>query len=113
MMGGDVSLGFDVLEYSKEDINKIAVDAVRSHLGFSEQPDEIYCNILLHAIPQYYVGHHNIVRQIEEESKLKFLSDKKECLISLGGNYMGGVSINDCVKNGNQLASWFIKTHKQ
>ena len=60
--------------------------------------------ILYHkAIPQYTVGHQNRVTALQEA--LKVLSGLLLC-----GNYLTGVSLNDCVESGLSAAEMVSKS---
>jgi len=50
------------------------------------------------AIPQFEVGHYQKLQRIAE-------FERNNPLLHLAGNYISGVSVGDCVKYGDQLAS--------
>lgn len=60
------------------------------------------------AIPQYTLGHRQRVRQIEGMCKKEFPG------LFVAGNYLHGISLNDCVLSGKAAARGvrqFLKTH--
>ena len=77
----------EIIELAKKDIEKItgAKNPKISWLKFHKK-----------AIPNYSLGHQNLVKKIFEEAK-------KEGII-LTGNAYKGVSFNDCIKNSYELA---------
>lgn len=65
------------------------------NLGKKVKPVYYHVYIVPHAIPQYYVGHNARIQRIQQElQKLPGLF--------LTGNYLGGVSLNDCLAQSNR-----------
>ena len=83
----------DIALLSQNEIYKIALDAVKRHLGITDSPEAFHIKIAMDAIPQYNVGHSQQMQLIEEG--VRKLSSQLICL----GNAFGGVSINDCITN--------------
>jgi oxygen-dependent protoporphyrinogen oxidase len=78
------------------------VGAVRSDLksllGVSGEPDLAYVRLWRRAIPQYNVGHLDVIGELESwESRYPGLH--------VSGNFRGGVSIGDCVKRASEVGS--------
>jgi oxygen-dependent protoporphyrinogen oxidase len=67
-------------------------------LGVRSKPDVMVIRRWERAIPQYKVGHLDIVRAIED------LEDEVQGLY-LTGNFRGGISVSDCVKQSQSLAT--------
>lgn len=82
-------------------------DLVRGDLenliGVHREPDVVHVKLWDRAIPQYNVGHTAIVNELES-----FESRTPGLFIS--GNFRGGVSVSDCVKQahalGSRIADW-------
>jgi oxygen-dependent protoporphyrinogen oxidase len=55
-------------------------------------------------IPIYKLGHRKLIEEIEEEAR--------KIGVHLLGNWKGGVSFNDCIKNGYKLAQQLIEGEK-
>lgn len=89
MMGGPRLAGFDA--HSQEEFKQIAIEAAERHLGIRQRPELIHCKLSRQAIPQYLLGHDDLVRSIEKD--LATLSPA----ITLLGNSFYGVSVNDCI----------------
>jgi oxygen-dependent protoporphyrinogen oxidase len=67
----------------------IAIETLQRHLGISEPPDVIHATRAV--IPQYTLGHQKKIAALEERQELLF----PRC--RLLGNYLSGVSVNDCI----------------
>jgi oxygen-dependent protoporphyrinogen oxidase len=67
-------------------------------LRVRRSPDVVYIRRWERAIPQYKVGHLDIVRSIEE-----FESQHPGLYVT--GNFRGGISISDCVKQAGAISS--------
>ncbi len=66
-------------------------------MGVHGDPVITFINRWEKAIPQYQLGHLEIIKQIEE-----FENSHKG--IILGGNYRGGISVSDCVISANRIS---------
>jgi len=77
----------EIIEIAKKDVEKI-----------TNAKDPIFTWVKVHknAIPNYSLGHLDLVKEIEEEAK--------KANVYLIGNAYNGVSFNDCIKNGFNLA---------
>jgi oxygen-dependent protoporphyrinogen oxidase len=52
------------------------------------------------SIPQYNIGHHKIISALDSA-----LSSREQLRgLFVGGNFKGGVSIGDCMQNGEDFA---------
>ncbi|XP_050397175.1 protoporphyrinogen oxidase [Patella vulgata] len=78
---------------SEADITNMATKAVRDHLKISNEPIRSKISLLDNCIPQYKVGHTNILSRMD-----KFIEDKNLPLYLIGSSYRG-VSVNDCILN--------------
>jgi len=77
----------EIIEIAKKDVEKITG---------AKNPKFSWIKLHKNAIPNYSLGHQNLVKEIFEEAK-------KEGII-LTGNAYKGVSFNDCIKNSYELA---------
>jgi oxygen-dependent protoporphyrinogen oxidase len=80
-----------------EQIIQITLDELKSVMQFSGKP--VYLNITRwqKSIPQYEIGYQHkmdMLAQFEESNQGIFLA----------GNYRGGISVGDCVKNAYEIA---------
>ncbi|XP_014673322.1 PREDICTED: protoporphyrinogen oxidase-like isoform X2 [Priapulus caudatus] len=74
----------------------VAVESMRNHLGVTVNPVRSNVTINKNCIPQYYVGHHNIV-----SSSRQYITQNRLPISLLGASY-DGASINDCIYNARK-----------
>ncbi len=74
-------------------------------MGIREQPDKIVVQKWEKAIPQYRIGHQQILDSVE-----KFEADHPGLFLS--GNFRGGISVSDCIKQA-QVMSERIQAYQQ
>ena len=87
----------DVIELSQEELLRRTLPALRKTLDVCDEPQTVDMCRYPDAIPQYYIGHAQRVQRIQNSvAELNGLT--------LVGNYLGGVSINDCVKTATAAA---------
>lgn len=86
-----------VASWSEQEIVEMVRKDFRATLGITAAPTVIAIQRHTRAIPQYTIGHDARCRRIENE--LKSIPG-----LWLAGNYLHGVSLGDCVKQGNELA---------
>jgi oxygen-dependent protoporphyrinogen oxidase len=77
----------EIIEIAKKDVFKIIKNA---------NPKITWIKLHKNAIPNYSLGHQDLVREIMNEAK--------NINIYLTGNAYNGVSFNDCIKNSFELA---------
>lgn len=94
MIGGTRMADFDF--YSEQDFQRMALDAVHRHMGIRLLPDVMHTHIARKAIPQYPVGHHRLITDIQN-----LLPQN----VTLRGTAFHGVALNDCVKAGKEKFS--------
>ncbi len=91
-----------ILELKDSQILDMALEDLRSLIGFRSDPDLATVFRWKRAIPQYHTGYFALVRNIGQElSKIPYLFIR--C------NWIGGVSLNDCVANSKRLAESMAK----
>lgn len=87
-----------------DDTLNTAISSMEKHLNISQKPDACAVHIYRGAIPQFEVGHADKIGALEQRLK------EKCPLLKLVGNYLYGVSVNDCVTNAKGAAqAWRIK----
>ncbi|MHC4947016.1 MAG: protoporphyrinogen oxidase [Planctomycetota bacterium] len=91
----------DVLERSDEQLTDVACRTVKPLLEIRGEPVHTDVSRWPSAIPQYHRGHAERVQRVQE------IVDGLDGL-HLVGNYLTGVSINDCVRDGTALARAII-----
>ena len=82
-------------------INNV-INEFQELMQISGEPDFIKSKFWQNAIPQYNIGY------IEHENYFNEF-EKNNSGIILGGNYIGGISVGDCIKSSELL---FNKTKK-
>lgn len=82
----------DLLIKNEDQILDIALKSVHKHLGINTKPNAIHINTAKNAIPQYNLGHSNLIEEIEKNASELLSSNFK-----LLGNSFRGVAINDCI----------------
>ena len=87
----------ELAELSHEEIRRIVLAELRELLGLTGEPEFFEVARWLGMMPQYHVGHLDLVRQIEERTATipNF---------ALAGNAYRGVGVPFCVRSGEQAA---------
>ncbi|ELU06870.1 hypothetical protein CAPTEDRAFT_228548 [Capitella teleta] len=80
-------------QYSDDELTEVALKATRDQLGIKEKPFRVISKVAKRGIPQYNVGHSDIV-----DSVFSYAESKKFPLTILGACYKG-ISLNDCILN--------------
>ena len=95
-IGGSRDAGF------VDDVEQLVIDRARREfeliMKISAEPVVVAKRLWQKAIPQYnlgYVEHENFFDHFEKDNKGIFL----------GGNYRGGISVGDCIKNSELVAN--------
>jgi len=85
-----------------DEIRRIVLSELRELLGLSGEPEFFEVARWLGMMPQYHVGHLDLVRQIEERAAAipNF---------ALAGNAYRGVGVPFCVRSGEQAAEAVVK----
>lgn len=87
----------EIVGWSDEKILETVLSELRGPLGLTGEPVFKMVRRWRRAIPQYEIGHGRFVERAREiERELPGLR--------IGGNFVGGVSVPDCIKNGTALA---------
>ncbi|KAH3794896.1 protoporphyrinogen oxidase-like [Dreissena polymorpha] len=74
-------------------LGQYAVKALQKHLGFTQTPTKIKVEVMKNCIPQYFIGHENILEDVFAEIRAERLP------LSLVGSSYRGPSIHDCMNN--------------
>ena len=101
----------ELLEQSDEEILRMVRDELNDILGVGGDPDFSVVVRYQNAMPQYHVGHLELVEQIESRTETHLG-------LALAGNAYRGVGIPDCIHSGEQAAErvWaadFEATHQK
>jgi len=102
---GKVLLRAFVNKWVEMDDNELVnaiVEALRPLLGIKGEPERSWVFRWENAMPQYTVGHAKKVVRINE--RLKGLHK-----VFLAGNYLTGIGIPDCIRNGREAAEKAIR----
>ncbi|XP_072049287.1 protoporphyrinogen oxidase-like [Amphiura filiformis] len=93
MMGGAWfhDLFGDPQNVDSDHLLSIAKEAVRDHLGITATPVYSAVNIQRDCIPNYKVGHHKVLDDLDD-----YVREQSLPLTLLGSSYRG-VSVNDCI----------------
>ena len=87
----------DMLNKSDTELVEIAIRALRDHLQLTGDPTLIDVCRWPDAIPQYSAGHVQRAAEIHREVERHYG-------LHLAGNYLDGISINDCIGNASRVA---------
>ncbi|KAF2364564.1 Protoporphyrinogen oxidase [Trinorchestia longiramus] len=98
MMGGYWFQSLFGRNPSEDQLLKVAVEEIRSTLGFKEDPRNWKVSILRNCIPQYVVGHSEVV------CNARRLIQQKGLPLSLAGNSYDGVGVNDAIMSSKKAA---------
>ncbi|NPA94985.1 MAG: protoporphyrinogen oxidase [Thermodesulfobacteria bacterium] len=90
-----------ILEKTDSQIMDLALTELKELIGLRGEPDMAMVFRWKRAIPQYHVGHLRLLESIKEEL-LNFPNIFIRC------NWIGGVSLNDCVANSKLVASAIV-----
>ena len=90
---------------SRDSMIEIALQGIKRHLGISQQPDAISYKLAIHAIPQYGVGHLDVMARLEKELMMKLPRFR------FVGNYLTGVSVDQCIARSKDVAQQWIQQH--
>jgi len=87
----------ELLQHSDEELKQIVQDELADLLGVSGTPHFSLVARYERAMPQYHVGHVQLVEQIEHAAS-------QHAGFALAGNAYHGVGIPDCIHSGEQAA---------
>lgn len=88
----------ELVDLPREELARLVIDDLRSVLGISGQPILTRHHSWKKAIPQFEIGHAEIVEQI------KCLEEQFPGLYLIG-NYCNGVAVGNCIHGGLQTAA--------
>lgn len=90
----------EIAEKTEEEIIELAKEAVYKYLKIEELPKFISVTKATKALPQFYPGHKKKIEAITSRLKERFPK------IVLAGNYLEGVSVNDCIAYARKISSY-------
>jgi len=86
---------------SDDELIHITLNELREIMKIEAKPEDCYIKKWQKAIPQYNIGYENIIEEIN-----KFRLNEKR--IHFCANYIGGISIGDCLMNAKKIADEII-----
>lgn len=96
MLGGHYWDGRPADELPTPEEGQIMAERVlERHLKISEKPDRVLATLNKNCIPQYTVGHRDRLQSVDEGIKRLFGGR-----LSVGGAWVDGVGVNDCMFSG-------------
>lgn len=100
IMGGDKNRW--ITAKTKNELENTAFDEIKETLGIKNNPANFTSFYWERAIPQYYIGHSEIAKNIENVTH-------EIGKIFLGGNILYGVGLNDCSRVSYEIANKLLK----
>ena len=97
MMGGERHP--DMAGKGEDALAGIAMKAVAKHMKIVAAPDALMVKVAHAAIPQYALGHQGKVEAVKHALKRELPQ------LHLCGNWLSGVSVNDCIAYSKQTAA--------
>ena len=91
-----------ILEKSDHQLKELALAELKELIGIKADPELAICYRWERAIPQYHIGYDKVISQIKKELL-------KHSRLYIRCNWIGGVSLNDCVLNSKRLAQAISK----
>jgi oxygen-dependent protoporphyrinogen oxidase len=85
-----------------DELRRLVLSELRDLLGLSGEPEFFEVARWLGMMPQYHVGHLDLVRQIDERAA-------QIPNFALAGNAYRGVGVPFCIKSGEQAAAQTLK----
>ena len=95
----------DLVQLSKDELIALVQKDLRDLMGITDPPDVVIVQKWRRAIPQYEMGHHHIVEQIERD-------EARYPGLYISGNFRGGISVSDCIKNAYELSQRVVEVHR-
>ena len=96
VMIGGVHRG-EVFERTQQQLFQIALEELQLTLGIKSDPRDFFIIFWPQAIPQYDSNYVQAIQNIEQQ-----LKERQN--LHLVANYIGGISMNDCIENAYQAA---------
>jgi protoporphyrinogen/coproporphyrinogen III oxidase len=87
----------DLAEKDDDEVVRIVSGELKDLMKISGEPMYSRISRWKRAIPQYYIGHLDIMRQIDQ-------FERNHPGFFLTGNYRGGIAVGDCVMNSEKVA---------
>lgn len=90
---------------SRESMIENALQGIKRHLGITKLPDAISYKLAINAIPQYGVGHLDAMVKLEKDL------EEKLPRFRFVGNYLSGVSVDQCIARSRDVAQQWSARH--
>jgi oxygen-dependent protoporphyrinogen oxidase len=97
MLGGHWWDAFDHYPSEEEGV-EMAIAVLRRHLNITDVPDKMMVGLQEDCIPQYTVGHEMRLKSAHSQLMGAFKGK-----LSVAGNWVEGVGLNDCVRGARDL----------
>ena len=91
----------ELVQSNAEKLAALVLPELQSLLSISGEPEFVASHAFERAIPQYRIGYGNILSRIREFKAAN-------ASLHILGNYVGGVSVADCVRNATELAARLV-----
>jgi protoporphyrinogen/coproporphyrinogen III oxidase len=88
----------EMAELNDDELMKLVIDELRSLVQATGVPVYHKINRWKKAIPQYRIGHHSIVEQMEH-------FEKNHSGFFISGNFRGGIAVGDCITSSDKTAT--------
>lgn len=89
-------------DVSESEARFLALKGIEKHLGITELPDVSMVVRAPSVFPQFLVGHHRRMQTLEQEVAERYPH------LRLLGNYLDGVSVNDCIARARSVVASFL-----
>ena len=94
----------DPEQVDKELLKNVALDTIRKSLDIRAEPRKVHVSIHKDCIPQYYVGHSELV------SSLRNYTRQYSLPLDFIGSWYDGVGLNDCIYYSQRVVDNIVNT---
>ncbi|NOX38177.1 MAG: protoporphyrinogen oxidase [Calditrichaeota bacterium] len=95
----------DLARLPEEELTALVREDLRDLMGITDPPDVVIVQKWERAIPQYELGHHRIIEHVERD-------EARYPGLYISGNFRGGISVSDCIKNAYELSQRVVEEHR-
>lgn len=94
----------EIASFSEKELLELAKQSVKKYLNFAREPDAVSLTHAKEALPQFGVNHREIIQNLLQKASQKFPN------LTLLGNYLEGVSVNDCIAYSKKVCeNWLAR----
>ena len=94
----------ELAQKSEEELAAIVRQDLKALMGIDRAPDMVLVKKWERSIPQYELGHHRIIERVEQD-------EARHPGLYISGNFRGGISVSDCIRNAFELSQRVIRQH--